>query len=257
MRDLMGAAGGLLLALVTGGLALGEEVTSPSGLVQGFEVAHSSALASKRHAPTAVTVSLRLTLRRADGGVAPAFSKATFMFPKGMAINRKGFRTCELGALLTGGPEVCPRGSRVGTGLGTADTRLVGTQPWASDQITVFNGRQRRLLLFNRPSAGPGFTEVAVLTPSESPGRRVGLSILIPIGIPETPANPPFKDYELTLGATRSVGRGTSKRSVSFIANPRTCVNGAFRWTADLYYQTGEHVSSDATASCRARRPAR
>jgi hypothetical protein len=149
--------------------------------------------------------------------------------------------------------ERLPPGSQIGTGAVAADVRLQWTKPWATSDIAVFNDHAGRLVLFNRPSVGEPFVLVGVLGRSDE--DRLTLSIVIPpTGIPEALPDPPYKDFHLSLGASRLVGHGKARHRITFLTNPRTCTGRTFRWKADLYYQTGEHLSSHAAAPCRLRR---
>jgi hypothetical protein len=94
--------------------------------------------------PQAARLRLRVTLGAPRKAEPPALDQLIIRLPQGTRYNGAGFPSCPQRTLTGGGPDACPRGSLMGTGMINA---RADTAP-APGQVTVVNGGAQRLYLY-------------------------------------------------------------------------------------------------------------
>jgi len=141
-----------LLVLVGGAPALAASATTPSGLVQTFDVEQSP---SKPGASAHFL--LTMALQRADGSRAAATTRVNAHILKTWRWNWAKFPKCDPAKLQLRGVDGCPKGSQVGTGSAKADAAPLVTDP-VEGEVTAFNGKRidgkRTFLIYTVPKVG-------------------------------------------------------------------------------------------------------
>jgi len=88
--------------------------------------------------PWAVSLLLGAKLATVDGTESAPVKKMIFKFPNA-TVNGNDFGTCTAAKVRAKGPSVCPKNSRIGTGIATVDARPLLQTPVKAD-LQLFNG---------------------------------------------------------------------------------------------------------------------
>lgn len=113
-----------------------------------YTVTVSPAKAGTKTKPRSVSLHAVITA----SGNPSTTSRTVLSFDKNLQFNGKYFKSCSSATLLSGGPNACPRGSKVGTGSAVATFPGFGGIPL---NITAFNGPGgKKLELYLAGSAG-------------------------------------------------------------------------------------------------------
>ena len=236
-------------------LALAEEATSPSGQIQGLDVAHlpnKRSKSKKKARPTRIRVTL--SLRRTDGTKPSPTTGVKVHLPKGMILNYRKFPSCRLSKLQASGTKGCTRGSKVGRGTLKADATPVVSDP-VGGTVTAFNGSGRTLLLYVVPELSSPLTIVGKLSRAPEGPYESLLDFNAPL-VPTLPGQPnaTLTYFQVTVGATlKKKKRVRGKRrtvKTPYIANATSCIDRSFQWRFDFTYENGEQLRPTDAAPC-------
>jgi len=198
--------------------------------------------------PWAVALLLGATITTTDGSEAAPVKKMVFKFPNA-TVNGNDFATCTAAKLRAKGPSVCPKTSRIGTGVATVDARPLLQTPVKAD-LDLFNGpgnnKSRKIVLLAQ-ARQIEVTLVLEGTLKKTSGR-FGYQLDLPV--PDIPtvagANPAaIADFNVTVQAR---GRKGGKKT-SFIEAPRACPT-VLPFTAAFSYADGQSSSAASNISC-------
>lgn len=253
MQKLTGLVATLVgLAVIAAGAVAGE-VTSSSGQIQTLDVGHSPTKASTKKRERGVRVTVKLSLRKADGSKASPTTRAVVRLPKRIGLNYRDFPACDQRKLESSGPNACPSKSKVGTGSLRADARPVLPTEVAG-KVTAFNGKKRTYLLYVVPEISSPLVIAGKLKGSK---RSPRLDFQVPL-VPTLPGQPnaTLTYFEVKTGGKikkRKRVRGKRRRvTVNYIENPRGCSKkSGWKWQIDFSYENGEQLSPTDSARCR------
>jgi hypothetical protein len=249
MRNALVAGAVIVLGSAAAGSAIAGEGTTPQGQVQTFDMSQKTA-AKGISTGNGTLVRLRTTMRRADGSVASAFSRLRLHFPRGMKINTKRFPKCDMSRLLARGAGSCPKDSLVGDGTATADARPVLNT--VSAKVRAYNGKKDTLFLYVTPTLSSPLTvdfqlDRQVKGPFGGSLTWDNRTALL-LGPPA-----PITSVDIRIGATlREARRDSVRRKVRipYLAGPRRCPAGGYRWRLSTTYYNYESLTVDDAVPC-------
>jgi hypothetical protein len=186
---------------------------------------------------------LRTTFRLNPAGDYAAQSASVFL-DRNFRFNNRRFRTCAEATVKTT-PTRCPRGSRVGSGRGTAVTTLTSPPSVSPLAIQAFNGPGNKL--FIRVSTNNPIDIVGVMVGTLRPasgrfGRRLAVQIPRDLYEPLTDVHPTLTEFVLNIRATF--------RGRPYIET-RGCSARRWNFRADLTFTDGTSATDADTAACR------
>jgi hypothetical protein len=197
-------------------------------------------------------VTVKLSLKKADGSKASPTTRAVVRLPKGIGLNYRDFPACDQRKLEASGPGGCPKKSKVGTGSLRADARpVIATE--VAGTVTAFNGKKRTYLLYVVPEISSPLVIAGKLKGSR---RRPRLDFQVPL-VPTLPGQPnaTLTYFEVKTGAKikkRKRVRGKRRRvTVHYTENPRRCRKSGWKWQIDFSYENGETLSPTDSVRCR------
>lgn len=268
----------MVVLLAGAGTAAANQVTSPSGQTQGFEVQAIPNKASKKArkkaraaaespAQKGTALDLALTTGRVDGTKPSPPTKVTINIQKGYRFDAKGASQCPLSRV----PLQCLLG-RVGSGSIELDAYpenylIPAIGPMTRD-IWPFNGIVKKripsvVLYVNDPLTNMMFKG----TLKKKTRGSYGNALEIPIPTIPTEPNPvtgqrgpnaAITRLQLRLQGRLLVARKVRRPGrkpvtkvgvINFVNNPTRC-NGSWEFRADVTYESGETLSPTASVPC-------
>jgi hypothetical protein len=198
--------------------------------------------------PWAVSLLLGAKLGTVDGSESAPVKKMVFKFPNAK-VNGNDFATCTAAKLRAKGPTICPKTSKIGTGVATVDARPLLQTPVKAD-LQLFNGpgnNSSRKIILLAQARQIEVTLVLEGTLKTTTGR-FGYTLDLPV--PDIPtvqgANPAaIADFQVEVKA-----RGTKRgKKTSFLEAPRAC-NNVLPFTANFNYADGKTSQAASNISC-------
>jgi hypothetical protein len=211
MRKLVIAVAGLSLTGALAATAVLADTSSPTKVTVQAKVTPSKA-GTKQH-PQGVKVSVKVHWETdtSAGNDRPIIQSAVALFPKGSLYNGGKFPRCSANAMNRHGVGVCPKGSIMGKGTGTAFADTVITHP----QITIVNGGPKNVCLFtvlNNPARVQACVPGKIKRRSGKWAYELDLTVPrvlqvvagVPIQLTDTSLTAGRKDWLATTGCPKS-----------------------------------------------------
>lgn len=165
-----------------------------------------------------VTVAYDRHSRTAEGVTPAAARRFVFLFDKSITLNNKAFPTCASAVIRDQGPAACPAGSHVGGGT---STNLQGqTTPVYLLNTKYANGDYG--LIVSIPATGVLLEQT--LEKASTPYRpryRLAIDEIIPVSSTPPEQRAGTSRFQLSFGATRTLGTKTVSLVESTASNHR------------------------------------
>jgi hypothetical protein len=156
---------------------------------------------------TSATLAVNLSFTGPSGEQAATLTKAVLKFTYGARLNGKYFKSCSADQIRN--HQVCPAGSKIGTGTGLG---TVGNGPSAAEEpidITMFNGPKGKSITFRIQGKQPAVIDVPFDAPLQtfSGGTyNYGLTVTVPDILQRVAGLPiSLKFFNVKVGATTKV----------------------------------------------------
>jgi hypothetical protein len=203
------------------------------------------------------TVSLGFQVSAGPGKVVPPpLTGIDFKYPAdlGIATSGLGVASCEVAALETYGPSICPPNSVMGSGGATAEIPVGGDVEHETANIVLLAGPSR-----------DGYVRLLVCATGLSPvaARVVMFSLLLDgelkLTVPLVESLPGAPDVSVvrahvTLGGDLTYYERRNGGLVAYrpksVVLPRRCPRGGFRFSADFSFLDGTHAQARRTVAC-------
>jgi hypothetical protein len=212
---------------------------SPNHLVRGLTNKHGMPITLKYNATINHPAGSRYQLTRVD-----------VRFPAGVGKpNGNLFPSCSVAKIKAAhnSLKVCPRGSRVGSGIATGTAVDIGVT--SSGKLTLFNGPGGKSITFNVVITSPALINDTFSAPLKKISGRYGYSLASPIptklqNILDGPII--VRSIKVTTGAT-IVKRGVRRGFIEAYKCPK---NGKAPLHSDFFFSQGATSSADTNILC-------
>ncbi|HEX7289592.1 MAG TPA: hypothetical protein VF250_00570 [Conexibacter sp.] len=198
---------------------------------------------------TPLTATLRTSFKSVPAGGNFVLQRAAYRFGRGARFNGALFPSCSAAKIrrARGRLSVCPRGSRVGHGVGVGRAVAVGIR--SSGRLTVFNGPGGRSVVLNFVVVRPALINATF----EAPIRRLHggryafeLSSAVPPELQRVlDGDVVVERLDITTGATRVID-GRRRGYFEAVSCPRggSAVHGEF------HFNQGARATADMKVVC-------
>jgi hypothetical protein len=210
-----------------------------------------SASISPSDVGTRTPVSLKLNLKithPADSRL--RLQRVVVLFPKGSHQNGKLFKSCTAAALnrARGRLSVCPKGSKIGSGIATGTAVDIGVT--SSGRMTLFNGPGGKSIVFNVSILNPAQINLSFQAPLKKISGKYAykLTANIPPGLQEILDGPiVVRSINTKTGAFRTIN-GVRRGYIEAGPCPKS---GRAPLHVDFGFSDGVTSRADATVVCR------
>jgi hypothetical protein len=198
---------------------------------------------------TPLGTTLRTTFRSVPEGGSFVLQHAEYRFGRGARFNGPLFPSCSAAKLrrARGRLSVCPKGSRVGSGIATGRAVAVGVR--SSGRLTLFNGPRGRSIVLNLVVTVPAFINATFDAPIvRLHGGRYAfkLSSAVPPELQRIlDGDVVVERLDVTAGATRRIG---GRRRGYFEAT--TCPKHGSAVHGDFQFNQGASATADLKVVC-------
>ena len=202
--------------------------------------------------PWAIGLDVNAAITTADGLQPSQLQRLVVKFPHA-TVNAGDFATCQLTRLeARKGPDGCPGGSHIGTGLAHVQADKLFPAPIQAT-LDVFNGQAknggRQLLFLARTSGGLSVQLVFAGLLKKVSGGPYGYTL--DVAIPKIPTIPGFQDASVVgFNVHVAARKRLHGKRISFLEAPTSCPNGGLPFLGTFSFADGSTANSAAKISC-------
>jgi hypothetical protein len=230
------------LALAGGTAAVAQDTTPAHTLDMGI----SPSKAGTKKKPKTVKVKLDISNNVGAGTTA---SVIEIFFPKTIKLNTKGFKTCSITTLETGGPTACAKGSKIGAGTAGALVNPTSAAPTKLEFANSFYvGSSKQLNIYLKQTNGDQAVTGFFAGKIGRAGGKFGAKLTI--AIPENLQQPipglysALTDIKTSLSGT--AGKGRKKHG---IFQSTGCSSRAYAFQSRLTYVNNPNPPAATTST--------
>jgi hypothetical protein len=198
---------------------------------------------------TPLTAKISTTFASVPAGGDFVLQKLDYLFPAGAVTNGKLFPSCDAAKLARahGRLSVCPKGSKIGSGVATGTAVAIGVT--SSGKLTLFNGPGGKSITMNVDIVTPALINATFKAPLvRLKGKyALKLSVTLPDSLKTILGGDiVVSKIVVTTGATRMVN-GVKRGYTEAVNCPK---GGKGPFHADFSFNHDATTSADATLAC-------
>jgi hypothetical protein len=199
-----------------------------------------------------VEVEGKLEGNELTGGLPSQTRKLVVYFPAGTKIDPTGFPTCTVAKLEIGGPEGCPKQSRIADGtVGVADQIGSGEATREEGKLEIFITPHNGVVAYAN-AAAPISAQIVIPAHWETASAPYGpkLTFEIPL-VDSVPGAPPVSGTSIHVKAGAAIRKGG--KTYYYGRVPAKCPKGGFPGKGEVTLESGQTITTLVKVPCPTR----